>query len=120
MIILCKKKLKGEAVRNKMAQEVYKSNNDLRSFHDVIDYMVRLRRIGYLEDKAFAELMKYSAYLFIENEIDKKTNNICKDKFSPDYILGALKYSQSMRNFRRGLCDSFASQDNYLLALISF
>ncbi|WP_141699374.1 hypothetical protein [Candidatus Thiosymbion oneisti] len=69
-----------------------------QGFHNLVKYLVRLRRDGVLDDDDFNELMKMASAAFIEaevatieTEIEDKVERVLEDKIPMDYLLGLWK-----------------------------
>lgn len=67
------------------------THDEIVAFHEAVDYLVKLRRSGYLEDDAFADLIQYATATFIESEIDRKIAYIFDIKFPPDRLMRFLR-----------------------------
>lgn len=78
-------------VLSRSPMEATSAHIELTAFHEVIEYVVRLRRSGYLEDNTFADLVHYAAATFIEAEIDRKINHVFDNKFTSDRIMRFLR-----------------------------
>lgn len=74
-----------------IADRKMRGRTEICAFHEAIDYMVKLRRSGYINDSAFADLVYYAAATFVEAEIDRKVTQALEDRLLPDRVMGFLR-----------------------------
>nr|VFJ88821.1 MAG: hypothetical protein BECKLFY1418B_GA0070995_101220 [Candidatus Kentron sp. LFY] len=56
------------------------SHNHIEGFNSLIQYLVRLRREGTIDDGDFNELVKMASAAFVEAEISSKIDNVLGSK----------------------------------------
>jgi len=63
------------------------SQQHVEGFHNLVKYLVRLRREGTIDNAVFEELMTMSSTLFVEAEVTDRIDKILEDKISTDYLM---------------------------------
>jgi len=63
------------------------AHRHIEGFHNLVKYLVRLRRDGTLDNDDFTELVKRAAAVFIEAEVTDKVERVLEDKIPLDYLL---------------------------------
>lgn len=81
----------GKKILPRAPSTAVSTHAEITAFHEIIGYVVKLRRSGYLEDNTFADLIRYATATFIEAEIDRKITYVFDDKFTPDRLLRFLR-----------------------------
>ena len=74
--------------------ELHRPKNEhihVEGFSNLINYMVKLRRDGILNDADFSELVKLASGAFIEAEISEKVENVLKHKKLDQLLLSIWK-----------------------------
>jgi hypothetical protein len=75
----------------KRPRKLSEGHAHLEGFHNLVKYIVRLRRDGLIDDEVFGELIKRASAVFIEAELSEKIERVLEEKLSSEYLMDLLK-----------------------------
>lgn len=68
-----------------------KTHAHIEGFNSLVQYLVKLRRDGTLNDEDFGELVKMASAVFVESEISGRVEGVLKNNAVDELLLGFWK-----------------------------